>query len=214
MLGHVAEDDWCSVSEAARRLGVTSTAIRNRIKRGTLEHRPNGNVGKLVKVPRTVPEPVPLTVTPTVPEPLGGTVTPGAEGVIKALEAHVQTLRELLDERNAAHAAEVARLIENTTRLQDELQESRAEAEHAKADQVRMARDVATMFDELRALADRQAELQADRARLQADVDRLAAELEQARRPWWQRTWQKITTGDLMYANVPANTTFEAATVL
>jgi hypothetical protein len=184
VLGLVAEDDWCSVSEAARRLGVTSTAIRNRIKRGTLEHRPNGNVGKLVKVPRTVPEPIPLTVTPTVPEPLGGTVTPGVEGVIKALEAHVQTLRELLDERNAAHAAEVARLIENTTRLQDELQESRAEADHAKADQVRMAPDVATMFDELRALADRHAELHADRARLQAELEQAR---QMAKRSWLRR---------------------------
>ena len=175
--GHMAEDDWCSVSEAARRLGVTSTAIRNRIKRGTLEHRPNGNVGKLVRVPRTAPEPVSLTVTPTVPEPLGGTITPGAESTIKALEAHVQTLRELLDERNAAHAAEVARLIENSTQLQDELQESRAEADHAKADQIRMARDVANMFDELKALADRHAELHGDRARLQAELESARARI-------------------------------------
>ena len=31
--GHAADDGWCSVNEAARRLGVTPTAIRNRIKR-------------------------------------------------------------------------------------------------------------------------------------------------------------------------------------
>jgi multidrug efflux pump subunit AcrA (membrane-fusion protein) len=183
----VAEDDWCSINEAARRLCVTPTAIRNRIKRGTLEHRPNGNVGKLVRVPLTVLEPVLLTVTPTVPEPLGGTVPSGADGTIKALEAHVQTMRELLDERNVAHIAEMARLLEERAQLQDELQEARAEADHAKSDQVRMARDVAIMFDELKALADRHAELHADRARLQADVERLAAELEQARRPWWWR---------------------------
>ena len=135
-------DEWCSINEAARRLGVTPTAIRNRIKRGTLEHRPNGNIGKLVRVPLTVT----VIVTPTVPEPLEGTVPPGTDGTIKALEAHVQTLRELLDERNATHAAEVARLIEDRTQLQDKLQKACAEADHAKSDQVRMARDVATMF--------------------------------------------------------------------
>ena len=166
-------DEWCSINEAARRLGVTPTAIRNRIKRGTLEHRPNGNIGKLVRVPPTVT----VTVTPTVPEPLEGTVPPGTDGTIKALEAHVQTLRELLDERNATHAAEVARLIEDRTQLQDKLQKARAEADHAKSDQVRMARDVATMFDELKALADRHAELHADRARLQAELERERARI-------------------------------------
>lgn len=185
------QDEWCSINEAARRLGVTPTAIRNRIKRGTLEHRPNGNVGKLVRVPPTVTLTVPEPLPPTAPEPLGGTVTPGAEGTIKVLEAHVQTLREMLDLKDAAHAAELerlreahggelARLIERQDQLEAELQEERAEADHAKADQVRMAADVSTMFFQLKELADCHAELQADRARLQA-------ELEQARRPWLRR---------------------------
>lgn len=115
----MAEEDWCSVSEAARRLGVTPTAIRNRIKRGTLEHRPNGNMGKLVRVPLTVPVTVTPTVPLTVPEPLGGTVPltvpppeepPAADGTIKAMEAHIKTLRELLDQQRADHAAELERL--------------------------------------------------------------------------------------------------------
>src|SRR3954447_21263218 len=36
------------VAEAARRLGVTEKAIRNRIKRGTLDWRPAGNHGREV----------------------------------------------------------------------------------------------------------------------------------------------------------------------
>jgi len=54
------DDEWFSVNAAARRIGVTPTAIRNRIKRGTLEVR-NGNFGKLVRVPLTVPARVSLT---------------------------------------------------------------------------------------------------------------------------------------------------------
>jgi chromosome segregation ATPase len=38
------------VAEAARRLGVTPTAVRNRIERGTLESKPHGNRGRLVRL--------------------------------------------------------------------------------------------------------------------------------------------------------------------
>src|SRR5689334_14448582 len=40
--------EWLSVAEAARRLGVTEKAVRNRIRRGTLEWRPAGNHGREV----------------------------------------------------------------------------------------------------------------------------------------------------------------------
>ena len=68
---HGDDGEWLSINAAARRLGVTATAIRNRIKRGTLEARPNGNFGKLVRVPLTVPE----TVIPTPEQPVRVTVT-------------------------------------------------------------------------------------------------------------------------------------------
>src|SRR5215203_1896436 len=88
------DNDWCTVNEAARRLGVTATAIRNRIKRGTLETRPNGNFGRLVRVPRTVTltpkEPVPGTVPLTSEEQVPLTVT------LTVLTDHVATLKAAL----------------------------------------------------------------------------------------------------------------------
>jgi hypothetical protein len=58
------DDDWCGINEAARRLHVTPTAIRNRIRRGTLEVR-STDLHRLVRVPRpmagTVPQAVPET---------------------------------------------------------------------------------------------------------------------------------------------------------
>lgn len=90
----VPNDDWCSVAEAARRLNVTPTAIRNRIKRRTLEAKRNGNLGWLVRVPKPLPPPV----TPTVSTPLPEPVTHGDERVIEAKDAYIKDLQRLLTE--------------------------------------------------------------------------------------------------------------------
>lgn len=44
------DNDWCSVSEAARRIGVTRAAIQNRIRRHTLETMTDNHGRPLVKV--------------------------------------------------------------------------------------------------------------------------------------------------------------------
>src|SRR4051794_39216796 len=46
--------EWVSVREAARRLGVTPKAVRDRIKHGSLEARPKGNLGREVLLPPRV----------------------------------------------------------------------------------------------------------------------------------------------------------------
>lgn len=160
--------------ELAERLGITRNAARVLVQRRKWSRYTSQEDGKArVRVPEDELERLGAR-----PSGAGAGHEPPHDvrpesGEVDALKDHVRTLREMLDERSATHAAEVER-------LQDQLQEAQAEADYAKADQVRMAGDVAKMFDELRALADRHAELQADRARL-------AAELEQARRPWWSR---------------------------
>jgi hypothetical protein len=106
-----ADEDWCSVAEAARRLGVTPTAIHNRIKRGTLPTRANGNFGKLVKVPRLAPE-------QTVMVTGDARVTVTDERVtITVMAAHIETLKTALAKAEAAAAkaeaaAERGRLAE------------------------------------------------------------------------------------------------------
>jgi chromosome segregation ATPase len=181
--------------ELADRLGTTRNAARVLAQRRKWHRYTSQDDGRArVRVPEEELEHLGARRGGTGAEHEPPHDVPQVNGEIEALKAHVQTFHELLERKDATHAAELERalaeqmrLIEDRAQLQDELQEARAEADHAKSDQVRMARDVATMFDELRAMADRHAEMHADRARLQADVDRLAVELEQARRPWWRR---------------------------
>lgn len=72
--------EWLPIRAAARRLGVTPTAIRKRIERGTLTTKPNGNRGFLVRIPVTVT----VTADRSERSPLPGTLTvsgdPAEEG--------------------------------------------------------------------------------------------------------------------------------------
>ena len=137
------DDEWLSVNAAARRLGVTPTAIRNRIKRGTLEVR-NGNFGKLVRVPLTVPttvtlapeEPVRETVILTPEERVSLTVT------LTVLRDHIAWLKDSLAkaegelEGSRGRAAQLAGL-----EAQGEALHKAAKLLRAQADEVRVDRD-------------------------------------------------------------------------
>jgi hypothetical protein len=85
--------EWLSINAAARQLGVTATAIRNRIKRGTLWTRATGNFGRLVWVPLALARPI----TPT-PEPasLVDHVASLKAALAKA-EAEIATLKTALE---------------------------------------------------------------------------------------------------------------------
>jgi chromosome segregation ATPase len=199
----MSDGEWLTYTEAAKRLGTTPDAIRQRVKRGQMQGS-RGNDGR----PRIWAD-VRFNGQTTEQSPDSPKRTESEQtehsGRVKALEDHIETLKTQLAEARqererdrADHAADLerveTRLIQERNRLQDQLQEALAEADHAKADQVRMARDVATMFDKLKGLADRYADLHTDRARLQAEgeqkakeLDRLSAELARAQQPWWRR---------------------------
>src|SRR5215210_1487704 len=104
-----ADDGWCSVNEAARRLGVTPTAIRNRIKRRTLKTKPNGNHGHLVWVPRPISPTIPLTEDRTVTE----TVSPTVPGTVDPLVPELRNRIGELQTRLSAAQDELMAMARN-----------------------------------------------------------------------------------------------------
>jgi hypothetical protein len=162
------DDDWCSIDEAARRLGVTATAIRNRIKRGTLEDLPNGNFGRLVRVPLPVPGTV--TLTP------GGPATSTVTEIVSILTRHIERLEAQL-EAALKRAADRDRI------------EAERNALAARLDALKTVLEIEKQ---------RVVELQFNRDGLHADRDRWAAQSERlaiaklaaapqlnSLRPWW-----------------------------
>jgi len=137
------DDEWFSVNAAARRIGVTPTAIRNRIKRGTLEVR-NGNFGRLVRVPLTVPATVTLapeeparetvTLTPEERESLTVTLTVLRDHIAWLKDSLTKAERELESLRGSA--AQLAVL-----EAQGEAVHKAAKLLRAQADEVRLDRD-------------------------------------------------------------------------
>jgi chromosome segregation ATPase len=202
----VAEPVRMPLADAARALGTTPDALRQKIKRGKLQ-AVRDNTGRLmvwVDADAILAVEVSSRSVGVQSKQLNE-----SSGHVKSLEDHVKSLTARLevadrqtDQQRADHKAELerlravhaadlerveARLIEERAQLQDQLQEALAEANHAKSDQVRMARDVSMMFDELKALADKHAAVHADQVRLQVELDQARAELVKAQRPWWRR---------------------------
>jgi hypothetical protein len=151
------DKDWCSINEAARRLKVTPTAIRNRIKRGTLKTKPNGNYGRLVRVPLPVIPTVTLPVSLTGSDTVSGTITPSVSDTVPLTipDPLVPELR-----------AQISLLEMRLKTTQDEL--------------LAMAQKVGATETELVALRARTIEIRADRDAWRQQAERLA-------RSWWRR---------------------------
>src|SRR4051794_10793581 len=130
---------WVPVAETARRLGVSSRAVRKRIERGTLTARPRGNEGREVFLPNG-------TRAGPVPEqgPRTGAGSGSADGsAASQLEAMLQVARleVQLAEREAAAARVGAELRGAVAELRitvTDLRETVA-AERSRADRLEAA---------------------------------------------------------------------------
>src|SRR3954447_23465012 len=146
------------LADAARLLGTTPDALRKKVKRGQML-AVRDNAGRLLVWVDSPAEPGQVSSRPAVVQARQARQARQAGQVdglasqestlVQSLRDHIETLKTQLaetrqdaDRQRADHAAELerieTRLLEDRAQLQDELQESRAEADHAKADQVRM----------------------------------------------------------------------------
>src|SRR4051812_5038373 len=117
--------EWVTVAEAARRIGITPKAVRERIRHGSLEWKPHGNAGRLVLVTEPTREP-PGEPTNDTGEELAElrdalaeerVARARVEGELGAERRHSASLavlladaRDLADRRKADHRATVAEL--------------------------------------------------------------------------------------------------------
>ena len=124
--------DWCSVSEAARRLGITRSAIYSRINRKTLDAMDDNHGRPLVRVSvsggcqltgGSLRKLTGVTVTDSATEPRrliqDGVIHDAALAALQqthgaalaALQGQVDQLRTGLDSERRRHDAEIERLI-------------------------------------------------------------------------------------------------------
>jgi hypothetical protein len=151
------------LTEAAELTGATVETIRQRIKRRKL-HAVKGNDGR-VRVKLTDADIAALKTGQSISQPTGQPVEDSS--AIKALEAHVQTLREQLEQQRADHQADRQTLRDENNQLRDGLS---AERDHA--------RDLANRLDTAHRVHSDEA------ARLRQEIAALRTELA---RPWWRR---------------------------
>jgi FtsZ-binding cell division protein ZapB len=159
----MTSDKLYLLTEAAELTETTVETIRQRIKRRKL-HAVKGNDGR-VRVRLSNTDIAALKVGQPTGQPTGQPVEDGS--AIKALEAHVQTLREQLEQQRTDHQIERQALRDENNRLRDGLS---AERDHA--------RDLAGRLD----IAHREHGNEA--ARLRQEIAVLRTELA---RPWWRR---------------------------
>jgi len=162
------DGEWLSINAAARRLGVTATAIRNRIKRGTLRARPNGNFGKLVRMPLTAP----VMVIPTPEEPV--TLTP----------ENLAGITVTLTERLAAAHAELIEMAHRLGAAEGEVERLRGHLAFERERAERLSGEVAGVAGLKATLSALRVALETERgwlAEIRTERDRLL------NRSWWQR---------------------------
>jgi excisionase family DNA binding protein len=158
--------DWLTVGEAARVLGVSDEAVRQKAKRRTLRSM-KGNDGRLRVL---------IDTSSTQDQPTGDRpkTNQDSTGEINALQEHVQTLREQLEQQRGDHVAERERLNLEIDRGRLNVERIRGELDRERDH----ARDLADRLD----MAHR--EHGGEAAQLRQQIDALRTELA---RPWWRR---------------------------
>lgn len=179
-------DRLLTIPEAAALVGCSTEAIRQKIRRGVLSSV-KGNDGR-VRLRLTDADVEAMQAGRPYIRPSGQLSERPAErpsdqpseqaAVIKALEDHVQTLREQAERERAERERLLDELAERDRRIEQARTEHRAEIETER----QRGRDLADRLDQ--AQRDRLTDAEQHRAETAALREKLAAERG---RPWWRR---------------------------
>lgn len=165
----MAEKQWMTYAEIARRLGISPDGVRKRAKGENWPSRKQTNNRNVEFVQVLVdPELLPKR-TPEEPRKMEASApdsTTDSATEIRALHDHVETLKEML--RNARTEA-----AEREIRLAAEASAAREDARQ--------------LVDQVRALTSQVAAAEQARAGDREMIGRLEAQLEEARKPIWKR---------------------------
>jgi excisionase family DNA binding protein len=165
--------EWLTVGEAARILGVSDEAVRQKAKRRTLRSM-KGNDGRLhVLIDTSATKGRPTNDQPK--------ATQEITGEINVLQAYVDALKQQLEQQRVDHQTERGRLIGEIDRATAEADRRGADAERYRAELDRErehGRELAGKLDTAhRAHSD-------EAARLRQEIATFRTELA---RPWWRR---------------------------
>ena len=174
--------EWLTYREAAGRLGSNVEAVRQR----AIRCRWPRTVGNDKRARIQIPEGLPIPAR----DGNDRASRKGDEGahdrpLIKALEAHVETLKEQLAAAEARIDKQADDLVAYDTAYADGLAAERAkvEAERAKAERVIAQRDAQHAAD----LAGERARTEKAIAAFASLADRLDALAAERAKPWWRR---------------------------
>jgi len=172
------------LADAARALGTTPDALRQKIKRGKLQ-AVRDNTGRLLVWvdPDTMSSAEVSSrlvgVQPEHPNDPSSHVK-SLEDHVKSLTARLEVTDRQVDKLRADYQAELNRLHAAHTaeleRVRNELERARTETDRARDDADRQREHVNAMFDQVKDLADRLDRLHRERA---ADLAR----------SWWRKLW-------------------------
>jgi hypothetical protein len=183
---------WLTYAELAERLGITGDSARNLVRRRGWSRKPGNDGTMRIGVPkeyldeRDMEEAIPSPTEPPIDPPIIATIMSPVEeriegATVAALEAHIETLKEIVERE----------------RGRGDTERARADAERARADDERARADeLAERIDRLRSEALKAAEAHADHdAKVERDLAELRVMVESMKVPaalpesraWWRR---------------------------